>query len=132
MSCSGCSALHGVNPNEKKKRNYQTSCSVHKFLLISNEKPLPIISIKTIKALTQTLLEKGVYIFDKTHFCEACKQPVVHCFNCQRFDHRATNCLLESACENCVKLSPNYFKLCQLPREPQILFKDLPNLYYSF
>ena len=57
--------------------------------------------------MTQTLLKEGVNIFDKRHLCEAYKQPVVCCFNYQRFCHRANNCLLESACENCGKPSHN-------------------------
>ena len=90
------------------KRTYQTSCSVCRFHSNSNKKPLPIISIKTNKTLTQTFSEKGVHIFDKGHLCEAYKQPVTCCFNCQRFGHRANNCLLESTCENCGKSSHNH------------------------
>ena len=77
------------------KRTYQTSCSLCRFHSNSNKKPLPIISIKTNKTLTQTLIE-------------AYKQPVVCCFNCQRFGHWINNCLLESAFENCGKPLHNH------------------------
>ena len=90
------------------KRTCQTSCSVRRFHSDSNKKPLPIISVKTNKTLTQTLLEKAVHIFDKRHLCEAYKQPVARCFSCQRFGHRANNSLLESTCENCGKPSNNH------------------------
>ena len=46
-----------------------------------------IISTKTNKALTQTLLEKGVLFFDNRHLCEGYKQPIVHCFNSHRIGH---------------------------------------------
>ena len=100
-----------ISTEERKedfKRTYQTSCSVCRFHSNSNKKPLPIISIKINKTLTQTLLEKGVHIFNKRHLCEAYKQPVVGCLNCQRFGHRANNCLLESTCQNCGKPSHNH------------------------
>ena len=53
---------------EDFKRTYQTSCKVWRFHSNSNKKPIPISSIKTNNTLTQTLLEKGVHIFDKNIF----------------------------------------------------------------
>ena len=49
-----------------------------------------------------------MHIFSKRHLFETYKQPVVCCFNCQRFGHRANNCLLESTCENSGKPSRNH------------------------
>ena len=49
---------------EDLKRTYQTSFGVHRFHSNSNKKPLPTISVTTNKTLTQTLLEKGVHIFE--------------------------------------------------------------------
>ena len=101
------SLISTVDVKEDFKRTYQTSCNVCRFQSNSNKKPLPIISIKTNKTLTQ-ILKKGVHIFNKKHPCETSKQPVVCCINCQRFGHRANNWSWESACENCGKPSQNH------------------------
>ena len=131
------SLISTENIKEGFKRTYQKICCVCRFYSNSDKMALPIINIKTNKTLSQTLLKESVLTYDKRHFCESCKQPVVCCFNCQRFGRRINNCLLRGTWENCGKPLNNHpcrdtSNCFSCQGNHKVLFKHLSNLYYFF
>lgn len=84
-----------INPlisSNNIKRNieekYQISWKIQRYHSYKNKKPFPIISIETEKINSKLFLKEGILLFNQKFLCEACKQPIICCFHCQKFGHK--------------------------------------------